>query len=80
MSETDVIESGQKKTVQIIDLYIKDTYDEEIYNKLHGKGAMADIVIDNKQGEELSKAMDYISKMGISFSKKSISTENLLNK
>lgn len=59
---------GQKNTVQIIDLYIKDTYDEVVYDKLHGKGAMANIVIDGKQGSELVEALNYINKMGIAFS------------
>lgn len=58
---------GQKHTVQIINLYIANTYDEAIYNMLNGKGAMSDAVID---GDESTKALDYIEKMGISFHKK----------
>lgn len=61
---------GQKNTVQIIDLYINDTYDEMICAKLHGKGAMADIIIDDKQGAELQEALKYINGMGITFNKK----------
>lgn len=58
---------GQKKTVQIIDLLIKDTYDECIYKKLHGKGAMSDALID---GKELESLQHYFDDMGISFKKK----------
>ena len=58
---------GQEHTVQVINLYIANTYDEEIYKMLNGKGAMSDAVID---GDESNKAMDYIAKMGISFHKK----------
>lgn len=58
---------GQKHTVQIIDLLCKDTYDELIYDKLHGKGAMSDVLID---GEELSAVQHYFKKMGIEFTKK----------
>ena len=61
---------GQKKTVKIIDLYISDTYDEVIRSKLHGKGAMADILIDGKDGEELEAAMKYIDSMGIVFARR----------
>ena len=68
---------GQKKTVQIIDLYIAGTYDEDIYDKLHGKGAMADIVIDGKEGEELTEALSYINRMGITFNKKARETQKL---
>ena len=57
---------GQKGTVQIIDLLIKDTYDEIIYNKLHGKGAMSDILVDGKKGE-MEAAKDYFRKMNITF-------------
>lgn len=60
---------GQKHTVQIIDLLIKSTYDECIYKKLHGKGAMSDVIID---GNESQEAMDYIREMGVDFSKKNI--------
>ena len=60
---------GQHNTVQIIDLYMKDTYDEIINAKLHGKGAMADILIDNKNGDELNSALESITKMGIVFNK-----------
>ena len=58
---------GQKHTVQVINLYIADTYDEEIRNMLSGKGAMSDIVID---ADESSRALDYIERMGIVFHKK----------
>ena len=68
---------GQHNTVQIIDLYITGTYDEDIHDKLHGKGAMADIVIDGKEGEELSKALSYINRMGITFNKKSREQQKL---
>lgn len=57
---------GQKKTVQVIDLLCKDTYDECIYDKLHGKGAMSDAVIDGKEMETLKPFFD---KMDISFYK-----------
>lgn len=55
---------GQKKTVQIIDLLIKDTYDEIVYKLLHGKGAMSDAVIDGVSIEELQK---HFSAMGLTF-------------
>ena len=58
---------GQKHTVQIINLFIANTYDEAIYKMLNGKGALSDVVID---GDESTRAMDYISEMGISFHKK----------
>lgn len=60
---------GQKHTVQIIDLLIKDTYDELIYKKLHGKGAMSDVIID---GDESKAVMNYIKDMNIEFHKKTI--------
>lgn len=63
---------GQKNTVQVIDLLIKDTYDECIYKKLHGKGAMSSIIID---GDETEQAKRYIQDMGITFMKKSESEE-----
>lgn len=59
---------GQKNTVQIIDLLIKDSYDEMIYDKLHGKGAMSDVLID---GQELEAVKSYFDKMNIEFKRKS---------
>lgn len=56
---------GQKKTVQIIDLLIKDSYDELVYLKLHGKGAMSDALIDGKMTPEIQ---EMFRKMGIEFS------------
>lgn len=58
---------GQKNTVQIIDLLIKDSYDECIFDKLHGKGAMSDVLID---GQEIDGLKTYFDKMNISFKKK----------
>lgn len=58
---------GQHKTVTIIDLLIKDTYDEIIYKKLHGKGAMSDALIDGKEIESLT---EYFKAMNIEFKKK----------
>lgn len=55
---------GQKNTVQIIDLLIHGTYDEMIYKKLHGKGAMSDVLIDGKEGDAIQK---YLGEMGMSF-------------
>ena len=66
---------GQKKTVQIIDLLVKDTYDELIYAKLHGKGAMSDVVID---GEEIENVKQYLSEMNIIFKKGELRTERTL--
>ena len=66
---------GQKHTVQVINLYIADTYDEEIRNMLSGKGAMSDIVID---ADESSRALDYIERMGIVFHKKDAEGHNSL--
>lgn len=60
---------GQKHTVQVIDLLIKDSYDELIYKKLHGKGAMSDIIIDGNESEE---AMRYIKDMNVEFHKERI--------
>lgn len=57
---------GQKHTVQIIDLLIKDTYDECIYKKLHGKGAMSDVIID---GQEIDSVKEYLSDIGVDFRK-----------
>lgn len=58
---------GQKRTVQVIDLLALGTYDELIYKKLHGKGAMADVVID---GDESEAAMKFIKEMEVEFHKK----------
>ena len=57
---------GQKHTVQVIDLLMTDTFDEIIYKRLHGKGAMSDALIDGVDVEELQK---YFKDMGVSFSK-----------
>ena len=57
---------GQKNTVQVIDLLAKDTYDELIYKKLHGKGAMADSLIDGKDDETVRT---YLKEAGIIFDK-----------
>lgn len=59
---------GQKRTVQVIDLLAKDTYDELVFKKLHGKGAMSDVVID---GDESTAVMKYIKEMNVEFHKKS---------
>lgn len=48
---------GQKNTVQVIDLLAKDTYDELVYQKLHGKGAMAKMLIDGNEDEAVKKYM-----------------------
>ena len=58
---------GQKKTVQIIDLLIKDTYDELVYKKLHGKGALSDALID---GQELDSLKQYFDDIKITFNNK----------
>ena len=55
---------GQKNTVQIIDLLIKDTYDELVYLKLHGKGAMSKALIDGEMTPEIRKAL---GNLGIDF-------------
>lgn len=55
---------GQKKTVTIIDLLIENTYDELVYIKLHGKGAMSDALIDGKITPEI---MAKFNSMGIVF-------------
>ena len=55
---------GQKHTVQIINLLIANTYDELVYSKLYGKGAMADVLID---GADMSNLIKEFSSMGISF-------------
>ena len=58
---------GQKHTVQIIDLLIENSYDELIFKKLHGKGAMSDALIDGKEDEMVKK---YLKDAGIDFHKK----------
>ena len=58
---------GQTKTVQVIDLLIQDTYDELIYKKLHGKGAMGKALID---GEETAVLQKYFDDMNIVFNDK----------
>ena len=63
---------GQKRTVQVIDLLSKDTYDEMIYKKLHGKGAMSDALID---GKEIDSLKQYFSDMNIDFKSKSLEDE-----
>lgn len=55
---------GQKKTVTIIDLLIENTYDELVYIKLHGKGAMSDALIDGKITPEI---IAKFNSMGIVF-------------
>lgn len=67
---------GQKHTVQIIDLLMKDTYDELIFKKLHGKGAMSDVVID---GEDINSLQQYFKDMNIEFTPREI-TSNVPNK
>ncbi len=66
---------GQKKTVQIIDLLIQDTYDELVYLKLHGKGAMSEALIDGKVTPEI-QAM--FKKMGIEFTQGTVPELNKL--
>ena len=58
---------GQNKTVQVIDLLTKDSYDELIYKKLHGKGAMSDVIID---GVEVNEVKQYFADMHIEFRNK----------
>lgn len=55
---------GQKKTVQVIDLLINNTYDELVYSKIHGKGAMSDVLIDGKPVECF---VQQFADMGIQF-------------
>lgn len=59
---------GQKHTVQVINLYINNTYDELIDAKISGKGAMGDIILDD---DESYVARQFIEKMGITFAKRS---------
>lgn len=63
---------GQKKTVQVIDLLVQNTYDEIIYKKLHGKGAMSDVLVD---GKELDSVKQYFADMNITFKKQSLTKE-----
>lgn len=63
---------GQKQTVQVIDLLAMNTYDELIYKKLHGKGAMSDVVIDGNESEAVLK---YIKEMNVEFHKQDIESE-----
>ena len=67
---------GQKRTVQIIDLLIKDTYDELIYKKLHGKGALSDRLIDGKEDEIVK---NYLKEAGINYHKKELEKEKERN-
>ena len=57
---------GQKRTVQVIDLYMANTYDELINKKLWGKGALADRLIDGKEDEAVLK---YLKEAGIVYNK-----------
>ena len=67
---------GQKHTVQIIDLFIKDSYDEIIYTKLHGKGAMSDVLID---GAEIDSLKQYFAAINMVFTKKEHVVTTLLD-
>ena len=66
---------GQSKTVQVIDLLIKDSYDELIYKKLHGKGAMSDVLID---GVEADSVKQYFKDMNIEFKTRENKRKTLL--
>ena len=57
---------GQKNTVQVIDLLAKDTYDELLYQKLHGKGAISKMLIDGREDEAILK---YMKEAGIIYNK-----------
>lgn len=71
---------GQHKTVQIIDLYIQDTYDEAICRKLHGKGSMSNMLIDSDRLDlsEKEEALEYINQMGISFHEEDVKENSTL--
>ena len=58
---------GQKNTVMIYNLYVKDTYDELVENNIMGKGAMSDNIVD---GKELESVMEYIKKLKITYNTK----------
>lgn len=58
--------------MQVIDLLAKDTYDELVFKKLHGKGAMSDALID---GKEIDALKQYFADMNISFKSKSLEEE-----
>ena len=60
---------GQKHTVQVIDLLVQNTFDEIVYKRLHGKGAMSDVVID---GADIDELQTFFRDMGISFDKDQI--------
>lgn len=55
---------GQKKTVQVIDLLMLNTFDEIVNARIEGKGAMGQAVIDGEAVDNLKKAFE---KMGITF-------------
>lgn len=65
---------GQNQTVQVIDLLVTNTYDELIYKKLHGKGAMSKALID---GEEVKVLQKYFDDMNITFMEKEKVTSTL---
>lgn len=55
---------GQKKTVQVIDLLMLNTFDEIVNARIEGKGAMGQAVIDGEAIDSLKKAFE---KMGVTF-------------
>ena len=55
---------GQKKTVQVIDLLMLNTFDEIVNARIEGKGAMGQAIIDGEAIDSLKKAFE---KMGVTF-------------
>lgn len=64
-----------KNSVTVTNLIMKDTYDENIYDKIYAKKAMGDVIVDMY---EINACMDYIKKLGIEFVGGKVTKNNVL--
>lgn len=64
-----------KNSVTVTNLIMKDTYDENIYDKIYAKKAMGDVIVDM---HEINACMDYIKKLGIEFLGGKVTKNNVL--
>lgn len=64
-----------KNSVTVTNLIMKDTYDENIYDKIYAKKAMGDVIVDM---HEIDACMDYIKKLGIEFLGGKVTKNNVL--
>lgn len=64
-----------KKSVTVTNLIMKDTYDENVYDKIYAKKAMGDVIVDRV---EIDACIDYIKKLGIDFKIDKVSKQNTL--